>query len=421
MRVVVTPTVTVLAHLAFACSSSWLLVSSTMTLNDDRSVGVGVGIIENDDDAITNIINTNDAPPSSSRLTLLDPVLHDRIANTHDRAFRALAESYAQRGRPSSRSDMLEDLFDVLGDGDDVLRDEDGARRRRWRERAASAVSARTITWPVDVDPVLRDVAEEAFAAITTRSSRSTSSLARSLNDVWNDVRRRVGDGTTTNPVHVAAILSGLAVAVASAELWTKVYSDDRHPLHGLHDEASYYRRRDDEGAKGRRTREADDDHRHDDDYHHHDDHDDNNTVIVGGGIFHLLFGGVGAFLGSVVENVVAYIVGTTTGIAFWAASTPVVVANVIVADGRGAVIGVLEFAEEYPSQIFDAEAVFYAAVDGAVLASGAYLDSVEDDFWPTPSPTKAPTGVPTPWPRTKERTTVAAIATADDDDARRM
>lgn len=196
-----------------------------------------------------------------------DKVLsHEDVGAYHTDAFEQLAERYSEQ-RPPSRSDMMQDVREIVvsycAEGDSQCASK--SERTVASEFFLAEQGPRKMgTYPADFAQELRDYIEEMHdalnmldaAVLATRNRDDDVQLREQVLDTLADIQNRVvihntadtndnnNNNNATDGSHYyyykLATLSGLAVAMESSKLWHATYSNDNHPLYGLHHE-SYF------------------------------------------------------------------------------------------------------------------------------------------------------------------------------------
>jgi len=227
---------------------------------------------------------------AAAKQRLLDSLSQDRweeMGALHNTAFHELSKMYSdKRKKPASKMEMMNDIHDVIasfcGDNDSACHSkvEDSASRRE-----------DNAYFPDDFNPKLLESMDSMYVTLyqlaSSRKDESSYTDRRNVNeevqnildkltDIQSDIKKNFMDvdefGVSTytniandydevNPLHLMAALSGISVAIESTKLWTAVYADKNHPLHGLHHptyyEASNNSNEDADNVRGRRAQQV--------------------------------------------------------------------------------------------------------------------------------------------------------------------
>lgn len=155
----------------------------------------------------------------------------DHIGTMHTEAFEKMSELYSIE-RPANKDAMMEDVAAIIESycpaGDDQCK----ASAKDYVDTDPYG----EIDFPDDFDSELLQSIDDIYATVQLVDEHNLDEVLEKLDTIKNEVVEM----NHVNFRYKMAVLAGLSVTGESTRYWHKVYSDEDHPLHRLH-QPSYY------------------------------------------------------------------------------------------------------------------------------------------------------------------------------------
>lgn len=172
-------------------------------------------------------------------------------------AFEKFSDLYS-KNRPKNMEDMVKDSNNVLASFCDENDSECIATVQKLVEEEFEDAEngPEDVYFPDDFDPKLMKYIEKVESTLQQLSMDNVDDTLQIITKIKEDVE----NVDSANPNDKDAALIGVHVALQSAQLWHKAYSDPSHPLYGFHDSSHYFDASDKDGedTKERELKEFD-------------------------------------------------------------------------------------------------------------------------------------------------------------------